>query len=310
MACGETLYDDYHELKSGAASEMEKYLQSINYQTHPPGSQSSQRTPRAIFRNISKLPQLFTNLLRRKTTPALVETELRYYSEARATRTPPPTSAQVYYLLACYHDRAGTEAIRLRQLDISDIDSDERLFQCLHDEYTMLRIHWRRVLSLCTLRSIRFAQFELFNHDLVDVKKLDNVPPPSKNLEYKHGPPNPPDVIPPLGPTFLAHMFKHPELAGPNRHCLNKIPRRLKDRLVIVDRDYPPLGWGLQFVEGWSKKRLMYVTAGIFGLGSLIVMILVSVLAHNIQNAGAIASYVLALVTIGIAALQTGMHMS
>ncbi|KUJ13162.1 uncharacterized protein LY89DRAFT_753673 [Mollisia scopiformis] len=309
-ACGEALYDDYLELELGAAREMEQYLQTVNYRTPPPSDTTIRRAPTKLLQHIYEIVQFVVNKLRGRRSPVLVETELRYYSESRATRTPPHTLAEVYYLLTCYNDRVGAEAVRLRQLDVSDIDNDQALFQCLHAEYSMLRTRWCRWLSLWSLQSIRFAKFELFGNDLIDIKKLDEVPPPTKDLEYRHGPPNPPKIIPPLGPEFLKHMFQHPELAGSNRHCLNKIPRRLRDRLVVVDRDYPPLGWGLQFVEGWSKRRLMYVAAVIFGLGSFIVMILVSVLGQNIQNAGAIASFMLSLVTIGVAALQAGMHMS
>ena len=47
-----------------------------------------------------------------------------------------------------------------------------------------------------------------------------------------------------------------------------------------------------------------------FGLSSLLVMILVSILGHNIQDAGAIASYMLYFLVIGLATLQAALNMS
>jgi len=55
-------------------------------------------------------------------------------------------------------------------------------------------------------------------------------------------------------------------------------------------------------------KRLMYAAELSFGLTSLFVIILVSVIGHNIQNAAAIASFMLSFVTIGIATLQAALH--
>jgi hypothetical protein len=48
----------------------------------------------------------------------------------------------------------------------------------------------------------------------VDIKKLDEVPPLMKDNKYRHGPPNPPELNPPLGLTLLMYLFKYPELIG------------------------------------------------------------------------------------------------
>jgi hypothetical protein len=242
--------------------------------------------------------------------PALINTEPRYYSGERTTRNPAHTSGEIFYLLLCHNSGVGAEIVKLRQPDICDINNDKKLFSFLHEEYTTLRKRWWAWISLWTLQSIKFVRFELYENELVDVKKLDEVPPPTKDNEYRHGPPNPPELNPPLGSTLLMHLFKHPELAGTRKHCLKKIPRKLRSRLAVIDEEDDAIGWGLQFVEGWSKKRLMYMTALMFGLGSLVVMVLVSVLGQNIQNAAAIASFMLSFVTIGIATAQAALHMS
>jgi hypothetical protein len=250
------------------------------------------------------------SFLKKSEKPRLVNTELRYYSDGRTTRTPAHTSGEVFYLLLCHNDGAGAEIVKLRQPDICDINNDQKLFNFLHEEYKALRKRWWTWISLWTLQSIKFVRFELYENELVDVKKLDEVPPPTKDNEYRHGPPNPPELNPPLGSTLLMHLFKHPTLAGTRKHCLKKIPRKLQNRLTVLNEEDDAIGWGLQFIEGWSKKRLMYMTALTFGLSSLVVMILVAILGHDIQNAAAIASFMLSFVTIGIATAQAALHMS
>jgi hypothetical protein len=307
------LYDDYQELKPGAAKRMEDYLRRSSYKKCAGGSRNlTQRISKAG----SSLKGFITSISKRVQTMKsgepreLVSTELRYYSDARTTRTPAHISGEVFYLLLCHNSGIGAEVLKLRQPDICDINNDHKLFSFLHEEYTTLRKRWWTWISLWILQSIKFVKFELHENELVDVKKLDEVPPPTKDHEYRHGPPNPPELIPPLGSNLLMHLFKHPELAGTRRHCLKKVPRKLRSRLAVIDEEDDAIGWGLQFIEGWSKKRLMYMTALTFGVGSFVVMVVVSMLGHDIQNAAAIASFMLSFVTIGIATAQAALHMT
>jgi hypothetical protein len=52
------------------------------------------------------------------------------------------------------------------------------------------------------------------------------------------------------------------------------------------------------------------MTALTFGVGSFVVIVSVSMLGHDIQNAAAIASFMLSFVTIGIATVQAALHMT
>lgn len=307
------MYDDYEELKPGAAKRMEEYLRRSSYKKC---AGSSRNLTQRISKAGSSLKSFITSISQQVQTvksgepQEIVSTELRYYSDARATRTPAHISREVFYLLLCHNSGIGAEVLKLRQPDICDINNDHKLFSFLHEEYTTLRKRWWTWISLWTLQSIKFVKFELHENELVDIKKLDEVPPPTKDNEYRHGPPNPPELIPPLGSNLLMHLFKHPELAGTRRHCLKKVPRKLRSRLAVIDEDDDAIGWGLQFIEGWSKKRLMYMTALTFGVGSFVVLVSVSMLGHNIQNAAAIGSFMLSFVTIGIATAQAALHMT
>jgi hypothetical protein len=54
----------------------------------------------------------------------------------------------------------------------------------------------------------------------------------------------------------------------------------------------------------------MYMTALKFGMSNFVVMVLVSILGRDIQNAAAIASFILSFVTIGIATAQAALRMT
>src|SRR6187402_3705186 len=203
------LYDDYQELKPDAAKRMENFLRRAFHQRQT--SKGVAQKARDIGTSLTSLfSSISLKLQRKPQSSGLVDTELRYYSDARATRTPAHSSSEVLYLLLCHNSGVGAEIVKLRQPDVCDINSDTKLFQFLHDEYVLLRRRWWSWISLWTLQSIRFVKFELFENELVDVRKVDDVPPPTRDHEYRHGPPNPPEINPPLGPSLLMHLFKHP----------------------------------------------------------------------------------------------------
>jgi hypothetical protein len=235
---------------------MEEYLRGCYYKNYAHSKSIAERVSDIGSRLKSIICSLSQRIetLRSSERPALVNTELRYYSDARATRTPAHTLGEVFYLLLCHNSGIGAEVVKLRQPDICDINNDHKLFSFLHEEYIILRKRWWTWISLWTLQSIKFVRFELHENELVDIKKVDEVPPPLKDNDYRHGPPNPPELNPPLGPTILMHLFKHPDKAGTKNKCLKKIPRKLRNRLAIIDEEEDAIGWGLQFVEGWSKN--------------------------------------------------------
>jgi hypothetical protein len=98
------------------------------------------------------------------------------------------------------------------------------------------------------------------------------------------------------------HLFHNPSHADENSFCLNRFPKKLKEKLVYngnADR-----GWGLQFVEGWNMKKIWILTFIIFGLGSLCVGIVWAFCHRSIQDAFAVAGYRAAFATISIGTLQ------
>jgi len=63
-------------------------------------------------------------------------------------------------------------------------------------------------------------------------------------------------------------------------------------------------GWGLQFVEGWDMKTIWMIAFLGFAVGSLLVGVLWAVYGHSVQNAFAIAGYMVGLLGISLGTLQ------
>lgn len=79
-------------------------------------------------------------------------------------------------------------------------------------------------------------------------------------------------------------------------------PKKLKEMLVC--KGGVKVGWGIQFVEDWDWKKIWMIVFVIFGLGSAIVGVVWAVLGQNVQNAFAVAGYVVALSGVSMAFLQ------
>lgn len=140
----------------------------------------------------------------------------------------------------------------------------------------------------------------MYRSELVDVRKINDIPPP-EHQEYKYAP-APPDVIPPVGDRHMMHLFQHPECADDEMLCLNRFPKKLKEKLKCAKGINP--GWGLQFVEGWDLRKIWILVFILFGMGSLVLGVLWAVYKHSIQDAFAIAAYMLTFATLTVGVMQ------
>jgi hypothetical protein len=140
----------------------------------------------------------------------------------------------------------------------------------------------------------------MYKSELVDIKKQNELPPP-QDKDYRYAP-APPDTIPPVGNNYLMHVFQHPDCAEDEPLCLSKFPKKLKEKLLCRGGIKP--GWGLQFIEGWDAKKLWMIGFLFFGLGSLTIGVLWAVFRHSIQDAFAIAAYMVAFGTMTVGTVQ------
>ncbi|KAH7336692.1 hypothetical protein BKA65DRAFT_403098 [Rhexocercosporidium sp. MPI-PUGE-AT-0058] len=157
-------------------------------------------------------------------------------------------------------------------------------------------------LSLRTLVWIKFVHFEMYRSELVDVRKMDDIPPPD-HVEYRYAP-APPDVMPPIGYKHMMHLFHNPECAGSDSICVSRFPKKLKEQLKCCPIKGVNPGWGLQFVEGWDMRKIWILVFGVSGLGSLVVAIMLSVLEKSMQDAFALSAYMATMATVSIGFVQ------
>ena len=207
------------------------------------------------------------------------------------------------YLLLCYP--SGRYATRLLQLGLHNLEpkSDQSLFNTLRTNYKSMRGRFLNLVSLKTLKSIKFVHFEMYRSSLIDVRQKDVIPPPD-HIEYRYSP-APPEVIPPIGDNHLMHLFLHPDHADEDTVCLDRFPKKLKEKLSCRKGQPTNFGWGLEFVEGWDMKSIWIVAFIVFGIGSLLLGILWAVYKHSIQDAFAIAGYMVSFTAISVGAIQS-----
>jgi hypothetical protein len=158
-------------------------------------------------------------------------------------------------------------------------------------------------LKFRCLESITFVQFELWASDEVDIQPFYDhkiLPPESKADEYAF---DAATTIPPIGQSRLMHLWKSPEHSdGNGQTCLNRFPKRRRERLYISAGEKPTIGWGIYLVEGLDWVLIWMLIFVVVFIGSSVFGTAYSVLKHDIQSAFAIASYVISLVTLAIGA--------
>jgi hypothetical protein len=218
---------------------------------------------------------------------------------------PSSTTTESLFLLLCYGE--GRYSTRLLQLDLCSLDatSDQTIFRLLSQNYRQMRGRWISFISLRTLTSIKFVRFEMYRSSLVDVRKKDDVPPPG-HVDYRYLP-TPPDLVPPIGENHMMHLFQHPEHADEETVCLDRFPKKLKEKLECKPGTPTSIGWGLEFVEDWDWKLIWWIAFAVLGLGSLLVGVLWAVFKHSVQDAFAIAAYMVAFVGVSVGALQSAL---
>ncbi|KAL8934869.1 MAG: hypothetical protein Q9216_005691 [Gyalolechia sp. 2 TL-2023] len=181
------------------------------------------------------------------------------------------------------------------------------LFTELRQLYHQLKKEWWHRLSLKVVTSIRFVQSELHQHDLVDVRKVPDMPPQARNEEYLY---QPCELLPPIGENLMTHLFHHPHEANEKAITFLRSPKKLKQRLVACPQMGASVGWGVHLVEGWAVTKVWVLALVVFLLSSLVFAVAWSVLQHDVQGAFGVAAYFVALVGLGVGTLQAYINKS
>ncbi|KAL8949907.1 MAG: hypothetical protein Q9222_004020 [Ikaeria aurantiellina] len=153
----------------------------------------------------------------------------------------------------------------------------------------------------CPRRSYTAVSFELHPSNLVDVRKVPDMPPESRKDEYLY---QPHDLIPPTGENLMAHLFHYPHEANERAITFMRSPKKRKLRLAICPQMGTNIGWGIHLVEGWSMIKLWLLALVISFLGGMVFAVTWSVMKHDIQGAFAVAAYFVALSGLGAGTAQ------
>ena len=82
----------------------------------------------------------------------------------------------------------------------------------------------------------------------------------------------PAEVIPPVCENNLMHLYDHSEDAEYSANCLDKVPKKIRERLGMCPRRGTGIGWCIYFVEGlrwtklWMLGILRFLLSIVFGI--------------------------------------------
>ncbi|KAL8785902.1 MAG: hypothetical protein Q9195_008447 [Heterodermia aff. obscurata] len=316
--CGYRFYDDFVEVRPMAVAEYGESLvrrrptsggrtNPVDQVVHsrggddigPTRSQSSDWSS-FISNPMASIMTIVKDLADKKSSaPPLPQYELENGGTAR--RGSSSCNNELLYLLMCIPQHQY--ATKLLQPQISAIRSDQDFFLLLRNDYRQMRGRIKRLLSLKALRSIKFVQLEMYRSELVDIRKQDDLPPEDKKDEYRYNP-VPAEMIPPVGENHMLHLINHPTHADEDGFVLDRIPKKLKERLLVSPSRGTGIGWGIYFIEGWHVSVVTIVAFAVLLAGSLAFLICWSVLKHDLQGASGVAAYIIAFLGLAIGSIQ------
>jgi hypothetical protein len=122
----------------------------------------------------------------------------------------------------------GGDLATLQHIDLCMTKSDCELFICLKERYSLLRskVAFVRRLFL-QLSEIHFVQFQLLPRAYVAGLEIACLPP-LERTEYTY------KVVvsnPPVPPEWMVHVYKHPETGSEVTFCLDRFPKKRKEKL-------------------------------------------------------------------------------
>ena len=313
-ACGHTSYDDFLELSSGALAEMQTLLEARRNCTlardeRPFGERPPQWRVSSFFSVFGSFwifcSSLFVNRNPESSSPELPQHLNKQGRGAEtAGRASASTSSSLHVLLSFPYYSHGS---RLCQPPIKNMRTDREFFKLLRVSYDTTRSRFKRLFSLKTIRSVKFVQLERFRSDLVDIRKVDDLPPPADD-EYVYDP-KPPELVPPVGENLMLHLFLHPDHADDFTAVLLKRVPKKNNILSTCPVKGSGLGWGIHFGGGWHYGLLWFCLLLLTILGSVVFLVCWAVLEHDVQGASGVAGYVLVLITAAGGSLQAAIEM-
>ena len=103
--------------------------------------------------------------------------------------------------------------------------------------------------------------------------------------------------MPPVGSTYLLHLFKHPSDYDGELITYLRAPKR-RERLETG------MGWGINLVEGFLAQKVWAFVMLAFGVGSAVFAITWTVRKGDVQGAFGVAGWVVGMAGMVVGGLQ------
>jgi hypothetical protein len=308
-SCGEPLYDDFIEQRPGAARLLEAFLNRPRSHTPSPssGRTSTSSTMSSVFDSVSRASTLATPSSSYGGPSSWGKGDPSNYSPTRLRTNNPfsvrmPTFVEESWLLTCANEGRFTPKIVHLDVSASRVKSDKDLALTLREHYEQLNRRWLKWARLRGLATIEFVQFEVHRNRFADIRASPSMPPRSSS-QSKQSPSEQPysfepvDLVPPVGSTYLLHLFKHPEDYDGELITYLRSPKR-RERLEFG------MGWGINLVEGFLAQKIWACFMLFFGFGSGVFAILWTIKKQDVQGAFGVAGWVVTLAGLLLGGLQ------
>ncbi|KAI7563824.1 hypothetical protein KC317_g7466 [Hortaea werneckii] len=301
-SCGEELFDDFVELRPGAARELEAYLnRPRTYTGGSPTSPSSSQGSRSFTgSSVGGVPSANTSWSSygfQNTSPG-GEDKLKVpgVSTSLPFTLPFFNQPEPPWLLTCANEGRATP--KLAHLDMAphNIRSDKDLAMALRNHYFEVNNKWWRALKLRGLATIDFVQFEVHQNRFADIRKSPDMPLPGQDYAFEPG-----DLMPPMGSKYLLHLFRHPQDYDGEMITYLRVPKKSGGRLGLGR------GWGISLVEGFEASKVWMIFCIFFAVGSLVFGAVWASKKQDVQGAFGVAAWVCTLAGLALGWLQASL---
>lgn len=288
-SCGQQLYDDFVESRTGAARQLERYLnRSRAYATQHPDSPSTPSSYQPSQNSSFGVPPSSQSSLNSVTPPPRSHHPGLYGRSPTLGSLPgySPYNGMNYearFLLTCANEDRFTPKVTHLNVQPNIVLNDRHLAQKLREHYAYVNRHWwKRLMKLRGLATIEFVQFEIHKNRFADIRKCPDMPDRgTKDYTFE-----PDDLLPPVGSTYLLHLFQHPEDYEHENLTYVRVPK--KNGPLDTGK-----GWGINLCEGFPAERVLVFMLIGFSLASLVFAIAwFCKEKHDIQGAFSVAQWI------------------
>jgi hypothetical protein len=298
--CGYHSFDDFIEVIPGSLAKYEGSIRQRFHENRPSTSSSS------LTETITKIFH-FGKQRNESNDELQLPQHTNHTHQTLPSNTPnksPNANHLLHLLLSLPYRRHGS---KLHQPDLTAIQTDRAFYTTLSNRYKQTRGRVKTLLSFRTIKSIKFVQLEMYRSAVVDIRKVNDLPPATDSA-YTFDP-KPPDIIPPVGENLMLHLLAYPDDADEEvAICLSRIPKR-NDLLTVSPVLGTGLGWGIHIVEGWSFGRFWMCGLALLIVASIAFFIAWCVLQRDVQGASSVAAFVLGLVAVLLGTVQVAVEL-